>query len=66
MERINLEQLKPGNELLALKITWVKCKVYFIGWFSIVLEDMEGSKKGILWWDKRENLEDPEYYRPIK
>lgn len=68
MKKINIENLKPDNELMAydpILLKWSKCKVIFIETRLINLEFIEGSLKGLTWYEDLKLLKDTNYYRPV-
>lgn len=68
MEKINIENLKTDSELMAydpILLKWSKCKVIIIETRLITLEFIEGSSKGLIWYEDLKLLKDPDYYRPV-
>ena len=66
MKSINVEKLKPGDRIFAFDFNlciWMKCKIIQIEKYLITLEDIEGSLKGIPWYETLEAFKNPDYYR---
>ncbi|MBA7682252.1 hypothetical protein ES703_90601 [subsurface metagenome] len=67
MKIIDIEKLKIGDQIFAFDfnlLTWSKCEVTLIEKYLITLEDVEGTLKGIPWYETINRLKDPDYYRP--
>lgn len=66
MKKVNTENLEPGDQILAFDLNlliWIKCRVNQIEKYLITLEDIEGSLKGIPWYETIDRLKNPDHYR---
>ena len=69
MKKINTERLEPGDKILAFDSNlckWFKCKIIQVEKYLVTLKDVEGSLKGIRWFETIERLKNPNYYRSVK
>lgn len=68
MEKINIESLKTGNEIMTYDANlrkWIKCKIIQVEKYLVTLEDIEGFLKGVKWYETIDRLKDPDYYRSV-
>ncbi|MBA7535417.1 hypothetical protein ES705_27672 [subsurface metagenome] len=66
MKSINIETLKTDDIITAFDANlrkWCKCKIILVEKYLITLKDIEGTLKGIPWYETIERLKDPDYYR---
>lgn len=66
MKPINIETLKTGDIITAFDANlrkWCKCKIIQVEKYLITLKDIEGSLKGIPWYETIVKIKDPDHYR---